>query len=133
MPIQEVRLHHFVPTSIIIYSLKIEIDQVCWLKADNRHHIKKSQYLKITFHKIGARTLILSHFDKLYRISAIIMCIAIRVDVLLKCLDLIKFDYQFIKQLHTMVFMSKFRFSFLVYILAIFHSQLFSQIFIILI
>lgn len=43
-----------------------------------------------------------SHCGKLYRISAITMCIAIEERESLKFLDLIKFGYQFIKQPLTM-------------------------------
>lgn len=108
MRIREVRPHHFALSSITIYSSTIAIDRAYLLRDDNHHHTKKLQFSRTTFHKIVALTLMSSPFGKLYRISATIMCTAIKVDALSKCLVSIKFDYQFIKPPPIMAFMSEY-------------------------
>lgn len=126
MLIREVRPHHFVLSSITIYSLTIGIDRAYMLRDDNRHHTKKLQFSKITFHKTVALTLMSSLFGKLYRILATITCTAIKEGELSKCLDLIKYDYRFIKPQPIMASTSEyFSNAFLVKFEFVFHSMVF--------
>lgn len=129
MLIREVRPHHFVPSSITIYSLTIGIDRAYLWRDGNRHHTKKLQFSRITFHKTVAPMLMSSLSGKLYRISATIMCTAIKVAALSKCLDLIKYDYRFIKPRPIMDSMSEYiSNAFFVKWNFVFHSMAFFRI-----